>query len=86
MLPYSTYGIIVWDQAAKFYIERILKKRALRFIYSAAHYLSYASPYFHLDILQKNLLYILQIRLRLHGAGSARSRYQIEYFQDECGS
>ena len=25
-------------------------------------------------------------RPRLHGTGSARSRYQIEYFQDECGS
>ena len=27
-----------------------------------------------------------RLRPRLHGTGSARSRYQIEYFQDECGS
>ena len=26
------------------------------------------------------------LRPRLHGTGSARSRYQIEYFQDEYGS
>ena len=28
----------------------------------------------------------VSLRPRLHGAGLARSRYQIEYFQDECGS
>ena len=29
---------------------------------------------------------IVTLRPRLHGTGSARSRYQIEYFQDDRGS
>ena len=68
MLPYLTYGVIVWGHAAKCHIERILKlqKRALRLIYSA-HYLSHAIPYFHqANILPINLLYLKSVSLLMY--------------------
>ena len=68
MLPYLTYGVIVWGHAAKCHIERILKlqKRALCLIYSA-HYLSHAIPYFHqANILPINLLYFKSVSLLMY--------------------
>jgi hypothetical protein len=65
MLPYLTYGIVVWGRAAKCYIDKILKlkKRALRLIYSA-HHLSHAIPYFQsANVLQINLLYYKSVSI-----------------------
>jgi hypothetical protein len=68
MLPYLTYGIVVWGRAAKCYIDKILKlqKRALRLIYSA-HYLSHAIPYFQsANVLPINLLYYKSVSILMH--------------------
>ena len=63
ILPHLTYGIVLWGQAAKCHIDKILKlqKRAIRLIYSA-HYRSHAIPLFQsASILPINLLYIKSI-------------------------
>jgi hypothetical protein len=70
MLPYLTYGTVVWGRAAECYIDKILKlqKRARRLIYSA-HYLSHAIPYFQsanvLPIAIK-LLYYKSVSILMH--------------------
>ena len=65
MLPYLTYGVIVWGRAAKCHILK-LQKRALRLICSA-HYLSHAIPYFHqANILPINLLYFKSVSLLMY--------------------
>jgi hypothetical protein len=65
MLPYLTFGIVVWGRAAKCYIDKILKlqKRALHLIYSA-HYLSHAIPYFQsANVMPINLLYYKSVSI-----------------------
>ena len=39
IVPYLTYGLTVWGQACKSYLDKLLKlqKRALRFIYFSDH-------------------------------------------------
>ena len=68
MLPYLTYGVIVWGRAAKCYIARILKlqKRAFRSICSA-YYLTLAIPYVHLaNILPVTLVYFKSVSLLMY--------------------
>ena len=47
ILPHMTYGIVVWGQAAKVHLDKILKlqKRALRLIYFD-DYKFHAIPFF----------------------------------------
>ena len=68
ILPHLTYGIVLWGQAAKCHIDKILKlqKRAIRLIYSA-HYRSHGIPLFQsASILPINLLYIKSISILMY--------------------
>ena len=48
VLPYINYGILIWGQACKTYLEKIykLQKWVLRII-SNSHYRSHSTPLFH---------------------------------------
>jgi hypothetical protein len=68
ILPHLTYGIVLWGQATKCHIDKILKlqKRAIRLIYSA-QYRSHAIPFFQsASILPINLPYIKSISILMY--------------------
>ena len=68
ILPHLTHGIVLWGQAAKCHIDKILKlqKRAIRLIYSA-YYRPHAIPLFQsASILPINLLYIKSISILMY--------------------
>ena len=63
VLPYINYGILIWGQACKTYLEKIykLQKWVLRII-SNSHYRSHSTPLFHkYDILNVYDMYKLEI-------------------------
>ena len=63
VLPYINYGILIWGQACKTYLEKIykLQKWVLRII-SNSHYRSHSTPLFHkYDILNVYDMYKLEV-------------------------
>jgi hypothetical protein len=68
ILPYITYGLIVWGHASKRYVNKILilQKRALRLIY-LKKYKEHAIPLFiESKILPINMLYIKTVCNLMH--------------------
>ena len=58
-MPYLSYGLVAWGQAAKTHLEKLLRlqKRAVRLI-SFAPFRSHAVPYFlHSNIMPITMLY-----------------------------
>ena len=68
ILPHLSYGIVVWGQAAKVHLDRILKlqKRVLRLIYFG-DYTSHAIPFFLAsNILPFEMLYFKSVSILMH--------------------
>ena len=57
--PYLTYGLTVWGQACKSYLDKLLKlqKRALRFIYFSDHNKNAIPLFVDAHILPPNFVY-----------------------------
>ena len=68
ILPYLSYGLMVWGQASKRHINKIsiLQKRVLRLIYFGK-YTSHAIPFFvSANILPLDLLYFKTVATQMH--------------------
>ena len=68
ILPYTSYGIILWGQAARVYLNKIFKlqKRALRLM-NFGKYRSHAIPFFISDqILPIDMLYFKSVSMLMH--------------------
>ena len=62
--PYLTYGLIVWGQACKSYLDKLLKlqKRALRFIYFSDRN-QHAIPLFPMPVFYRYNFLIMNLQL-----------------------
>jgi hypothetical protein len=72
ILPYITYGLIVWGHASKRYVNKILilQKRALQLIY-LKKYKEHAIPLFiESKILPINMLYIKSVCNLMHNVSN----------------
>ena len=74
VLPYLSYGIAVWGQAAKMHLEKILilQKRVLRLIYFTP-YTAHAVPLFvQSNIIPVNMLYFKTVSSLMHDVSHNR--------------
>ena len=75
ILPYLSYGIVVWGQAAQSNLDKllILQKRALRLI-QFAPYRSHAIPLFAFhNVLPINMLYFKSVCTTMHDVYNNKS-------------